>query len=164
MNSGSFIYNRATMTVIIRSAAQTDQPVITAFIRQARINPRNIDWQRFLVAEENGQVLGMRQVKIHAGGTREVASGFVLPQHRGRGISAQLMNEILKREKGVLFLLCNRKWSGYYEGFGFKVVPPTSLPADLRREYWIAKAITSVLSVFAAGGLRIIPMKRDVPS
>ena len=149
------------MAVRIRPASATDQPIITAFIRQARINQRNLNWEHFLVAEQDGSVVGIRQVKVHAQGTREVASGYVPPQHRNKGISALLMQEILKREKGVLYLMCNKKWSTYYEGFGFKVLSPTSLPSDLAREYWIGKLITSVLSILAFKNIIIIPMKRE---
>jgi N-acetylglutamate synthase-like GNAT family acetyltransferase len=152
------------MTISIRPAKETDQETITSFIRQARINPRNLNWRHFLVAEDGSKVIGIRQVKVHSQGTREVASGFVLPAHRGKGISALLMDEIFRRETGALYLMCNKKWSKYYEGFGFKPIRPSSLPADLAREYWISKIITSVLSVLALNRIHIIPMKREPAS
>jgi hypothetical protein len=46
-------------------------------VREARINPRNLHWSRFLLAEEGGRIVGIGQVKIHKNGTREVASGVV---------------------------------------------------------------------------------------
>jgi len=64
------------MTVTIRPARQEDQETIVSLIRQAKINPRNLHWEHFLVAEEDGKVVGIRQVKLHAQGTREVASVF----------------------------------------------------------------------------------------
>ena len=83
------------MTITIRPARQEDQQTIVSYIQQAKLNPRNLHWERFLVAEENGQIIGIRQVKVHAGGTREVGSGFVLPEYRRQGISARLMNEMM---------------------------------------------------------------------
>src|SRR5688572_27736230 len=102
------------MAVNIRPSRQEDQHVIVSFIQQARINPRNLHWQNFFVAEDDGQIVGIRQVKVHAQGTREVASGFVLPEYRRQGISAVLMKEILAREKDSLYLMCNKKRKTYY--------------------------------------------------
>jgi hypothetical protein len=53
--------------------------MIVSLIHQARISARHFHWQRFLVPEENGNIVCIRQVKVHAHGTREVGSGFVLP-------------------------------------------------------------------------------------
>lgn len=68
------------MSVIIRPAVEADQSMIVTLIHQARINPRNLHWSRFLIAEENNQIVDIRQIKILKHGTREVASGFVLPE------------------------------------------------------------------------------------
>ena len=149
------------MSVIIRPAVQTDQLAIVSLIRQAKINPKNLHWEHFLIAEEDRQIVGVRQVKVHKQGTREVASGFVLPEHRRRGISAQLMNEILSREKGTLYLMCNKKWKKYYEQFGFRDVKLAELPPDFYREYMIGKIMTTLISIFIFRNLNIIPMKRE---
>lgn len=100
-------------------------------------------------------------MRIHSKGTREVGSGFVLPEHRHKGISAQLMNEIMSREKGTLYLMCRDKWIPYYEQFGFQQVAVNSLPADFLNEYRIGRFITSLISMFRKDKIRIIPMKRD---
>ena len=149
------------MSVIIRPALEADQSMIESLIRQAKINPRNLHWKRFLIAEENNQIVGIRQVKVHKQGTREVASGFVLPEYQHRGISALLMNEILSREKGTLYLMCNKKWKKYYEQFGFRDVKLAELPPDFYREYMIGKIMTTLISIFIFRNLNIIPMKRE---
>jgi len=43
------------MTIHIRLAVESDQSTIVSFIHQAKINPRNLRWERFLVSEENGK-------------------------------------------------------------------------------------------------------------
>ena len=149
------------MAVIIRPAKQEDQKTIVGFIRQARINSRNLHWEHFLVAEQDGQVVGIRQVRIHSTGTREVGSGFVLPEHRRKGISAQLMNETLSREEGTLYLMCRDKWMPYYEQFGFRQAAIDGLSADFLKEYRIGRFITSLMSVFLKDKIRILPTKRD---
>ena len=151
------------VSITIRPAQQEDQQTIVDFIRQAHINSRNLNWERFLVAEEERRVVGIRQVRIHTAGTREVGSGFVLPKYRNRGISAQLMNEILSREKGTLYLMCRDKWIPYYEQFGFREAALNQLPADFLKEYRIGRFITSFISIFRKDKIRIIPMRREQP-
>jgi len=85
------------------------------------------------VAEDNGRVVGVRQVRVHKGGTREVASGLVIPEYRRRQISARLMHEILARERGPLYLMVDEKWAHYYEQFGFQRAAPNRLPSDFAR-------------------------------
>lgn len=148
------------MTLIIRPARPEDQQTIVEFIRQAKINPRNLHWEHFLVAEEDGQVIGIRQVKVHAQGTREVASGFVLPEYRRRGVSARLMEELFARETGPLYTMIDERWAPYYEQFGFQRVAMNQLPPDFHREYRMGKAITALISLFRKDKIRIIPMKR----
>jgi amino-acid N-acetyltransferase len=148
------------MTLTIRPARPEDQETIVSYIRQAKINPRNLHWENFLVAEENGRLIGMRQVKVHAQGTREVGSGFVLPEYRRQGISARLMNEILSREQDTVYLMCRDKRAPYYEQFGFRQVAVDQLPEDFHKEYRIGRFVTSLMSIFSKEKVRIIPMKR----
>jgi N-acetylglutamate synthase-like GNAT family acetyltransferase len=144
----------------IRPARQEDQQTIVSFIQQAKINTRNLHWENFLVAEEDNQIVGIRQAKVHAQGTREVASGFVLPEYRRQGISARLMNEILARENGPLYLMCRDRRAPYYEQFGFRRADVNQLPPDFRKEYRIGRIVTSLMSIFRKDKIRIIPMKR----
>ena len=149
--------DQAEQPVTIRPATADDQATITALIRSARLNPRNLEWVNFLVAETQGQIIGIRQVKTHAAGTREVASGYVLPAFRRYGVSRRLMEEILHREAGVLYLMCDRQWAAYYQQFGFQAVVAGALPTDFRREYRIGRLITTLMTLFR---LKIIPMMR----
>jgi N-acetylglutamate synthase-like GNAT family acetyltransferase len=148
------------MTITIRPARHEEQEAIVALVHQAKISPRNLHWENFLIAEEAGKIIGIRQVRIHKQGTREVGSGYVLPDYRHQGISARLMNEILHRESGTLYLMCRDKWMPYYEKFGFQQVAIDQLPGDFRKEYQIGRIITSVISLFMKEKVRIIPMKR----
>ena len=148
------------MSLTIRPALQADQETIVSFVRQARINPRNLHWENFMVAEEDGQVVGIRQVKVHSQGTREVASGFVLPEFRRRGISARLMNELLARETGPLYTMVNGKRAAYYEPFGFRRVDVDQLPADFRKEYRIGRIVTTLMSLVRKERVKVVPLRR----
>jgi N-acetylglutamate synthase-like GNAT family acetyltransferase len=151
-----------TLTPIkIRPAIETDEATIKAMVRAARLIPTNLHWSRFLVAEEGGRIVGMRQIKVHKRGTREVASGMVLLEYRRRGLSARLMHALLDHEHGPLYLRCKDKWEPYYKRFGFRRVEPSELPADLRKDYRIQKFVIAVRFLFARRKPRFIPMKRD---
>ena len=149
------------MAIDIRPARHEDQETIVSFIRQAKLNPRNLKWQNFLVAEENGQIVGIRQVKVYEQGTREVASGFVLPEYRRQGISARLMEALLAREMGPLYTMVNEKRAPYYEPFGFRRVDVGQLPSDFRKEYRIGRIVTTLMSLFRDERVRIVPLKRE---
>ena len=149
------------MAIDIRHAREEDQEIIVSFIRQAKLNPRNLKWQNFLVAEDNGKVVGIRQVKIYEQGTREIASGFVLPEYRRQGISARLMKALLERETGPLYTMVNEKRAPYYEPFGFRRVDVSQLPPDFRNEYWIGRIVTTLFSMLSRDRVRIIPMRKE---
>lgn len=147
--------------IVIRPAVEADQPVIVTLIRQARLNPRQLHWSRFLVAEDQGRIVGMNQVKIHKQGTREVASVLVIPEYRRQGIGARLMQAVLACQSGPLYLMCNQKQAAYYEQFGFRRVDAGDLPPDFGWEYRLGRIVTSILSLFVFREIRIIPMKRE---
>jgi N-acetylglutamate synthase-like GNAT family acetyltransferase len=149
------------MTFHIRPARAEDQETIVSFIRQAKLNPRNLHWEHFLIAEENGQIIGIRQIKIHPQGTREAASGFVLPEYRRRGVSARLMEELLARERGPVYTMVSEKRASYYERFGFRRVDSRQLPADFRREYRLGRIVTTLMSISRKEKIRIVPLKRE---
>ena len=146
------------MSITIRPAVEADQATITSMVRAARINPRDLHWARFLVAEDRGHIVGVRQIRVHKHGTREVASGVVRSEYRRRGISAELMRALLARERSPLYMMCDEKRARYYEPFGFRRVEPSELPADFRKEYRIGRIVTLMLSLFARRNILIIPM------
>jgi len=49
--------------VTLRPATAADQAIIVQIIEEADINPNNLDWERFLLAEIDGHVVGTGRVK-----------------------------------------------------------------------------------------------------
>lgn len=149
------------MATSIRGALETDQAAIESLVRSAAVNPRDIRWSRFLVAEEGNLLVGIQQVRTHKGGTREVATRMVHPEFRRRGIGTGLLRALLVRERGPLYLQCGEQWAPYYERFGFRRVKPSELPADLLKEHRIGRIFVALRSLAVRRRLRIVPMKRD---
>jgi amino-acid N-acetyltransferase len=148
------------MSLIVRRAESKDRFTIRAMVYRACLNPFGIDWKRFTVAEAEGRVIGVRQVRILRDGTREIASGVVLPAFRRRGVGTRLMETILERKRGPLYLMCDGKWEHYYRRFGFQVVEKEDLPDSFRREYRIMKILFETASrLFLRQDMSLVTMK-----
>jgi N-acetylglutamate synthase-like GNAT family acetyltransferase len=142
--------------VTIRPATEADQPTIRRMVREAGINPMNLRWPNFLVAEESGAVLGIGQVKTHGDGSRELASMVVVPGRRGQGIGAALIERLIALHPDTaLHLTCRKDLVGYYERFGFRRVAVSEWTPFFRR-------LIPVVNLFARlFGAEIVVMRRD---
>lgn len=121
------------MTIHIRAATAADQPAIQQIVRRARINPIGIDWRRFLVAEADGVIVGIGQVKPHRDGSRELASIAVVPERRRQGIASQIIRALIAREQGVLYLTCRAELEPFYMRFGFRRIQKDEMLPYFRR-------------------------------
>jgi N-acetylglutamate synthase-like GNAT family acetyltransferase len=148
------------MSIYIRPATAGDQPAITAIVRAARLYPRDLSWSRFLVAEADGQVVGVGQVKPHSDGSRELASLAVLPEQQARGIGGALIDALVAREAGAVYLMCMDWLERYYERFGFRRLGRADLPPAFRMIARFAPALALVSSLFGKR-LQLIVMRRD---
>jgi amino-acid N-acetyltransferase len=120
--------------VSIRPARSDEQELIRAQVRAERLIPFGLRWPRFLVAELAGEVAGFGQVKQHRDGSRELASLVVLPQHRGRGVGAALVQALLAQQPDQpIFLLCPAQRGSFYARFGFQPAGRAQLPPYFRR-------------------------------
>jgi N-acetylglutamate synthase-like GNAT family acetyltransferase len=147
--------------ISLRPATASDQGAISGLIREVRLNPRDLDWRRFLVADDAGTLVGCAQVRVHAGGTRELASVAVTLDRRGSGIGSRLVEAILARESDVMYLMTRRETMRYFERFRFRPIAPAEAPADFRRQFRIGQVITTIVSPLARRRIRIVPMRSD---
>jgi N-acetylglutamate synthase-like GNAT family acetyltransferase len=147
------------MPYAIRRAVQADQASITSIVRAAGINPFDLRWPRFLVAEEDGRIVGAVQVKPHGDGSRELASLAVIPERRDQGVGRALVEAILAAETGPVYLTCADRLEGYYVRFGFRCLEPPEMPPYFRRLSRLTRALSAVLRVFGQHW-RILVMAR----
>jgi N-acetylglutamate synthase-like GNAT family acetyltransferase len=142
--------------VTIRPAAADDQPTIRRLVREAHINPRDLNWPNFVVAEDDGAIVGVGQVKAHRDGSRELASIAVVPARQRQGIGRALIETLLTREQGAaLHLTCRSELQSYYERFGFRRLERAEYPPYFAR---IVPMINFVMRFF---GMRILVMRRE---
>ena len=141
----------------IRAAAEADQPTIRRLIKEANLNRMSLNWPHFVVAEEDGAIVGVGQVKAHGDGSRELASLAVVPERQGQGVGGALIEALLAREPGaVLHLTCRRQLQGYYERFGFRRLAPAEFPPYFRRMIPVINLVARFL------GTQILVMKREM--
>lgn len=148
------------MAYRLRPATASDQPAITAIVRAAGINPFNLHWPRFLVAEADvpPRIVGVAQIKAHGDGSRELASLAVVPDHQGEGIGGALIQALLASEQGPLHLMCRNDLEGYYVRFGFRALRPAEMPPYFRRMTRAADIFFALAARF--GGKRHITVMR----
>ena len=154
----------ATDVVQIRAAVAADAPAIRRLVRAAWLNPLDLDWRRFLVAERAGRIVGTIQVRRHNDGTHELASLAVLPGEQGAGCGAALIAALREREAPPLYIYCAPALVGYYERFGFRPVAIRELPPGLRIPGQLARAIALIGRGCRVALPRPVFMRLDAPS
>ncbi len=141
----------------LRPALATDQTAIEQIVRAAQINPIDLRWERFVIAEEDGRVIGTGQIKTHGDGSRELASVAVIPEFQHRGVASAIIRDLVARESGIIYLFCRSALESFYVRFGFHRIGPDEMSPYFRRMLKLANA----LGVFARGQVRVIVMKKS---
>jgi N-acetylglutamate synthase-like GNAT family acetyltransferase len=149
------------MSIIIRPALEQDQVAIKAIVRAARINPMGLDWPRFLVADEDGRVVGVGQVKPHGDGSRELASIAVIPERQKLGLGSMIVRALIAREHDQLHLVCIAPMVPYYARFGFQPLRSQEMPPYLRTMERVGRIVSSLT---LHGPMRPVVMLRAAPS
>ncbi|MBI3763052.1 MAG: GNAT family N-acetyltransferase [Chloroflexi bacterium] len=143
----------------LRPATESDQPIIVFIVNEGRINPRGLGWPNFIVAESEGKVVGVGQVKQHGDGSRELASIAVRPPFKRQGIGNAICRTLIERESSTLYLMCRGQLESYYTRFGFRKIGPDEMPPYFRRIH----RLVSTANVVAFGNIKFAIMKRERP-
>lgn len=125
----------------IRPACAAEAATIRSMIRAERLDPFNVHWENFLVAEANGRIIGIGQVKPYPN-ARELGSLVVAADQRQTGVGAALINALIARETGPLYLFCLAFREPYYAKFGFRSITADQLPTSLQKKYRAGKFFT----------------------
>lgn len=132
---------------VIRRAFAREEAAICALVRSERLNPHHLHFENFAVAVAGGELIGASQIRRHADGSRELGSVVVAPSWRGRGISAAIIEWLLKKEAAPLYVITRRKHSAHYERWGFSAVPARSAPRTIRFNYRLGSLIGTVMAI-----------------
>jgi N-acetylglutamate synthase-like GNAT family acetyltransferase len=127
---------------ILRPAVETDAPRIRDLIHRVGINPMDLKWIHFVVAESaDGQFMGCAQLKMHRDGSVELASLAVEEGYRQQGLARALIEHFLADSPRPLFLMCRPGLVPFYEKFGFRVIGLEAMPPYFRRICRLVKAM-----------------------
>jgi GNAT superfamily N-acetyltransferase len=88
--------------IFLRPAKREDEAAIRALVKAEHLNPFNIHWQNFLVAEDAARrMVGIGQVKTHRDGSRELASIATSAEWRKRGVASAIIRALLAHESSA---------------------------------------------------------------
>ena len=113
-------------------------------VREAHLNPFDLQWQRFLVAEDESGIVGAGQIRPH-GDARVLASLVVREDQRAHGVGSQLVHALIAYSPGTLYLFCRAELESYYTRFGFRAITVEQAPPALRLRYAIGRFVTKWL-------------------
>ncbi len=142
-------------TVSIRPAREADDGLIKQMIREARLDPTSLKWANFLIAEVDGEMVGIGQVKPYPG-CRELGSLVVKLGYRKLGIGGMLIDALEARSEYPIYLLCMDTMEAYYQRFGYETISFWQAPTFLKLKLMIPQ----MLQVF---GWRVLVMRKDTP-
>ena len=117
-----------------------------------RLDPTSLNWRNFIVAADGREIIGIAQIKPHSD-CREFGSLIVKPAYRRRGIGRQLVEALLSKEAGEVYLLCAVRRVPYYRQFGFEVIDNAQAPLTLRRKL-------RLVALLRFAGVHVVAMKR----
>lgn len=132
--------------VNIRPARESEQTLIRQMVRAARLDPTALRWQQFFVAEDEGKVIGIGQVRQHKD-CRELGSLIVQRAYRGRGIGESLIAALEAHFGLPLYLFCRDTLEPYYTRFGYQRIAFDQVPSGMRFKVRIAALIGRVLRI-----------------
>jgi N-acetylglutamate synthase-like GNAT family acetyltransferase len=138
--------------VYLRPATEADQDAIRAMVFAERLDPTSLNWRNFIVAADGGEIVGIAQIKPHRD-CREFGSLVVKPAYRRRGIGRQLVEALLSKETGDVYLLCAAQRAPYYRQFGFEMIDHAQAPPTLRRKL-------RLVALFRFAGVHVVAMKK----
>jgi N-acetylglutamate synthase-like GNAT family acetyltransferase len=140
-------------TFTIRSACADDEAIIKAMIRAEHLDPFNVHWPNFLIAEEAGRIIGIGQVKPYRSG-RELGSLVVAADRRESGVGGAIIKALVERERGPLLLFCQAFREPFYSKFGFQRCGLRDLHGEFKLKYALGSVFTRLV------GHRLIVMQR----
>jgi N-acetylglutamate synthase-like GNAT family acetyltransferase len=129
----------------LRPALESESRVIKDLIHLTGINPMGLDWRRFVVAvDDQGQVIGVGQIKPHGSDVLELASIAVYPAYRGQGVARAIIEYLMQNSPRPLYLMCVSSLGTLYEKFGFRGISYEEMPRYFQRISKLAGMVSAL--------------------
>lgn len=147
--------------MFIRPATEVDRAAILGLMRRGDFNRINLRPACFLVAEDEGRVIGIGQIKRHRDGTPELASLVVAADRRGEGVGQALVRALVASHQGALYLFCLAELEGFYTQLGFQRVERTYLPRLLTMIHGLGNGVGRLPLLAGKPRLQVIAMRSE---
>lgn len=145
--------NERLEQTIIRPATAADAKTIRQMVWQEHLDPTSLKWENFLVAEHEGNIVAIGQIKQYPG-CEELGSLITDEAYRGLGLGGQVIAALEARAGRPLYLLCAAKMERFYQRFGYETITWWQAPTFLKLK--LAPTI-----VFVPFGIRVLVMRKD---
>jgi len=123
-----------TSSFRVQQARAQDQGPIRSLVWGAKLNPLNLNWERFVVAvDATDKVIGCGQVKVHSDGSHELASLVVASAWRRRGVARHIIERLLMQNPRTLYLMCRSGLGSFYIRFNFRAIEEAQMPVYFLR-------------------------------
>ena len=119
----------------VRSALDTDLAAIEGLLISADGDRAVLHQDQFVVSVDvRGAVLGCGRLRPYSDFC-ELASLAVGSHVRAKGMGRGIVNELLERYSGPIYLICEDTVVDFFHRFGFASIPDTEMPAGLRPKW-----------------------------
>lgn len=146
--------------VTIRPARGEDQQSIVALVRSERLNPTDLRWPRFVVAESGGRLIGAVQLRHHRDGALELGSLVVTAGERGRGVATTMIDALLRPVQRPVHMITDARHSAHYARWGFASAAGVVLPRSVRRNWRIGRLMGLISFVRRQRRKRLVVLVR----
>lgn len=150
------------MSTTVRRATAEEQAAIVALVRGAKLNPSNLRWPGFVVAERDGRIVGVAQLRRHVDGAVELASLVVEPAARGGGVATSMIDTLIAGEKTTIYAIIDGRYIDHFGRWGFSQITPAELPRSVARVYRIGRVVTALASLLRRDRIRLVAIRRSV--
>lgn len=131
----------------VRPATAADQPLIRRMVRRTLFDPTVLHWSRFVLVERDSEVVGVGQIRPR---TPELDSLVVRRDLRGQGIGTLLIEALLAKHTGPIYLECAARLTSYYARFGFEVIRWQDAPMPLKLKAGLANVVDRLFGIHFA--------------
>ena len=129
----------------LRAATADDRWNIRWLVLSEGLDPTQIRWSQFWVAEAHGRVVGCGQLR-QFDEAQELGSLVVARSYRHQGIGSALTRALLVSATHPVYLEClGQSLAQFYAQLGFEVTSLAQLPMALQRKFALTNRLARLL-------------------
>ena len=119
----------------VRQALKTDMPAVQVLVAAVAGDQEGWQQDQFVVAEgKDGVILGCGRLRPYPAFC-ELASLAVSEEAQSRGVGRDIVNSLLARYQGAIYLICEDNVVDFFRRFGLERIPETGMPEGLRPKW-----------------------------